>query len=103
MINQLSTLLGFAQKSGNLVAGNEIVLQRIDQNKVKLVFVGTDASDASLKKIILRCERLNIPCYRILTVETMSYSIGKHNRTVIGITDSGFANRMVEVISDMNS
>ncbi|MCK8058802.1 MULTISPECIES: ribosomal L7Ae/L30e/S12e/Gadd45 family protein [unclassified Fusibacter] len=101
MKTKVLTLLGFAQKSGNVVSGSEIVVKTIDKGKVRLVFVGKDAAEGTTKKIILRCQRLNIPFYSELTVDELSGAIGKHNRTVVAITDKGFATQILSLISDM--
>ncbi len=94
-------MLGFAQKSGNLLAGNELVAKNLDNYRVKLVLIGSDVSDKSIVKITNKCLRLNIPFYRNMTVDQLSQAIGKHNRTVIGVLDDGFAERIIDLIGDI--
>ncbi len=98
--NKLTALLGFAQKSNNVVAGNEIVSKAIDKGDVKLVFIGADVSPKSVKNLKNKCMRLNVPYYEILTIFAQSQAIGKSNRTVIGILDDGFATNIINLISD---
>ncbi len=97
---KLMTMLGFAKKSNNLVAGNEIVSKAIDKGEVKLIFIGSDVSQKSVKNLKNKCNRLNVPYYEILTIVEQSRAIGKLNRTVIGITDNGFAMNIINLISD---
>ncbi len=99
--NKIVTMLGFAQKSGNLLAGNEIVLKSLDRNRLKLVLIGSDVSEKSVVKIKNRCLRLKVPFYSGLSVAQLSQAIGKHNRTVIGVLDDGFAKRIIELIGDI--
>ncbi len=98
--SKITALLGFAQKSNNLLAGNEIVAKAIDRAEVKLVFIGTDVSAKSVKNLKNKCMRLNVPYYEILTIAEQSRAIGKSNRTVIGVLDNGFAINIINLISD---
>ncbi len=101
MLNdKLATLLGFAQKSNNIVAGNEMVSKAIDKGTVKMVLIGTDVSAKSVKNLKNKCDRLNVPYYEILTIFAQSRAIGKSNRTVIGIIDDGFATNIINLISE---
>ncbi len=100
---KIKTLLGFAQKSNNLSAGNEIVSKLLDGGAVKLILIGSDVSAKSVKNLKYKCLRLNIPVYEIMTTAQQSKAIGKRNRTVIGITDSGFAAQIINLISDMST
>ncbi len=100
LINKLKTLLGFAQKSKNLVAGNEIVSKQLDKGEVKLIFIGSDVSPKSVKNLKNKCVRLNVPYYELLTTAEQSQAIGKVNRTVIGVIDNGFAINIINLISD---
>ncbi len=99
--SKILTMLGFAQKSGNLLAGNEIVAKNLDNHRIKLVLIGSDVSEKSIVKITNKCLRLNVPFYSSMTVAQLSQAIGKNNRTVIGVLDDGFAKRIIDLIGDI--
>ncbi len=100
-IDKIKTLLGFAQKSHNLLSGNELVARQVDKGIVKLVLIGTDVSPNSVKNLKNKCVRLNVPLYQIMSVAVQSQAIGKPNRTVIGVLDARFAADISNLISDM--
>lgn len=103
MSPKLTTMLGFAQKSGNLVSGTEQVLKSIESGKVKLCLLGNDVAEGTRKKVLAKCQHYKIPCYEILSTEAMSQAIGKENRTVIGITDKRFTASIVTLLNATGS
>ncbi len=98
---KLITLLGFAQKSGNLVSGIEQVLKSIDSGKVRICFLGNDVAEGTKKKVLSKCQHHRVVIYECLTTDELSQAIGKDNRTVIGITDAGFANSIGALLKEM--
>lgn len=102
MKSKLLTLIGFAQKSGNAVSGNELVQAEIKRLKVALVFIGSDISPQSSKKVISLCETHQIKYYSFFTVEELSRAIGKSDRTVVGIKRSELSQAIEKHISEDN-
>ncbi len=102
-LDKITTLLGFAQKSNNLLSGNELVSRQLTRADIKLVLIATDVSPKSVEKLKKKCLSLNIPVYQILTAAQQSQAIGKANRMVIGVLDERFASKMIDLISDMAS
>lgn len=100
-LNKIKTLLGFAQKSNNLLSGNEIVAKQLAKGTVKLVLIATDVSPKSVLNLKNKCLRLNVPVYQIMSAAQQSQAIGKMNRTVIGVLDERFAMKIIDLISDM--
>lgn len=100
---KLCTLLGFAQKSNNLISGQELVYKSLGKKYIGVVLIGANISEQSGEKITWKCRRLNIPIVTTLTTEELSQAIGKHNRTVIALTDSNFSQSIVDLISDMGT
>lgn len=102
MKSKLLTLLGFAQKSGKAVSGNELVQMELKRGKLALVFIGSDISPQSSKKIINLCEMLQIKYYTIFTIDELSGAIGKSGRTVVGIKRSELSQAIEKNISEDN-
>lgn len=100
---KLCTLLGFAQKSNNLIAGQALVYKSLGKKYIGVVLIGTNISEQSGEKIKWKCRRLNIPIVTALTTEELSQAIGKHNRTVIALTNPNFSQSIVDLISDMGT
>ena len=98
---KLNTLLGFAQKSGNLVSGTEQVLKSIEAGKVKICLLGSDVAEGTRKKVLSKCQHYQVPFYDLLTTEQLSHAIGKENRTVVGVTSKGFSDPIKQLLKEM--
>ena len=49
MINKVNGLLGLSAKSGNILAGTDLVLDEMLKKRVKLVILASDASEKTKK------------------------------------------------------
>lgn len=83
-------LLGLANRARYLVSGDELVQEAIDKQSVFLVLCAKDASENTLKRFKLRCERNNIPLNLEFTRYELSHAIGK-SRTIIALSNKGMA------------
>lgn len=83
-------LLGLAQRSGNLISGEALVLSSIRSQEAKVVILASDASENTVKQFLNKCEHYRIPALISFDREDISKAIGKM-RTVVAITDGGFA------------
>ena len=90
-------MLGLAMRAGKLVTGEEMTIQDIRRQKSKLVFVASDASENTRKKIQDKSSHYEVTCLESFTHEELSQAIGKA-RMVIGINDQGFAKKIKELI-----
>ncbi|MFC6465499.1 L7Ae/L30e/S12e/Gadd45 family ribosomal protein [Marinilactibacillus sp. GCM10026970] len=83
-------LLGLAQRSGNLISGEAIVLNAVRSRQAKIVILASDASENTKKQFLNKCEHYSIPVREDFDRNAISSAIGKI-RTVAAITDGGFA------------
>ncbi len=104
MSNQkLYSLLGLAFKAGKVVSGEEIVLNEIRANKLKVVFIAQDASQNTFKKISDKCNSYQTPYFQFADRYQLGAAIGKEERVIVGINDKGFATKMIEMIKNEQS
>lgn len=89
MIEKVLNLLGLAQRAGLLVSGEDNVIDSMQKNKAKIIFLGKDCSENTKDKFEKKCFYYNIELCTIFSCEEISHSIGK-TRMVIAITDNGF-------------
>ena len=87
-------MLGIAVKAGKLASGNDAVLDLVKKHRVKLIIVAEDASDKTKKEMQFMCNKFNIPLIIFGNIEENSHAIGKKNRAIIAICDSGIANKI---------
>jgi len=102
MKSKILTLIGFAQKSGKAISGNEMVQAELKKDKVAIVFIGSDISPKSSKKVLSLCETHHVKHYTFFSVEELSQAIGKSDRTVVGIKRSELSQAIEKHISEDN-
>lgn len=83
-------LLGLAQRSGNLISGEALVLNAVRSREAKVIILASDASENTTKQFLNKCEHYRIPVLNDFDRDEISNAIGKM-RTVVAITDGGFA------------
>jgi|SRR5690554_477049 len=98
-VKQWLNLLGLANRSGNIVTGEETIINKIRQDKVKMVIVAVDASEKTKKLYFDKCKFYNITCVEAGTINELSKAIGKINRVAVGICDAGFKKGLLAKIT----
>lgn len=83
--------LGLCMRAGKCVTGEDSVLKTIRNNQAKAVIIAADASANTTKKFMDKCRFYNVPCMRWGSRKEIGRSIGKSERVVLAITDTGFA------------
>ncbi len=97
-LNKVLTLIGFAYKSRKMVSGEGITLESIKKDKVKLVFLASDSSENTRKRIKDKCSYRDIIVNEDLNRQQIGKAIGKEERVVIGITDEEFSQSMLKLL-----
>lgn len=98
--SKLLTLLGFAQKSGKLSSGDETCELNLKKKRVKLIVLANDITDHGNQKWQRLCEQYGVPLRVGVDRDTLSAAIGKGNRTVFAVLDSGFARKIITILSE---
>ena len=97
------TMLGFAQKSANTIMGDDLVEAALIKKAVSLIIISKDASDSTKEKYTKLCEDLNTKIIIDFSREDLSSSIGKFNRTLIGIKNKKFSRELYSIYEDIKS
>lgn len=99
MMDRFLSLLGLAQKSGNLISGEDTCERLIKSSKIHLVLVSADAAQNTQKKFKDMTKNRAVKLIIIGNREELSRAIGKTNRTVYAIRDKNFADKILETIN----
>ncbi|WEG72756.1 YlxQ-related RNA-binding protein [Vagococcus intermedius] len=91
-------LLGMATRAGKLVSGEELTIADIRSQKAKIVFVATDASPNTIKKIQDKSAYYNVKCVNEFTQLELSQAVGR-SRMILGVCDQGFAKKFQELLT----
>ena len=95
--NKILGLLGLSTRARKVAFGNDSVLQELQKNKVYLLIIATDASDKTKKNWKFYSEKYNCKLIEISNIDTLSKTIGKSNKAVIGIEDENLANGIAKI------
>lgn len=104
-MNKVLNLLGLARKAGKLTTGTDAVCDNLKHNKFYLIFVASDASTATMKKIENKGMFYNIPIIKSFTSEELSIATGSAIK-VVAVTDLGFTkaiNKILEKVERENN
>ncbi|GAA3008519.1 L7Ae/L30e/S12e/Gadd45 family ribosomal protein [Tetragenococcus solitarius] len=91
-------MLGLAMRAGKLVTGEEMTVNKIRSQKVKLVLLAGNAGKSTQKKVKDKSTFYQVPFADCFDSTEISQAIGR-KRFVVGVLDSGFANKIQELIS----
>ena len=97
-MNKTYAMIGLANKAGKLVSGEDAVRNGIRSGKVKLVILAEDASGNTTKRFTNSAAFYNIALVTWGLKEELGNSIGKSERSVIGITDENFSKSLKEKV-----
>lgn len=95
--------MGFAQKSGNLVSGENTVEMYVPRRKISLIVITDDATDNTKEKFISMATRFNVPYIVYGNREDLSHAIGKYNRAVYGISNKKFSRELRKLYEEITN
>ena len=84
--------LGLAAAAGQIISGEDKVIEKIRSKQAFLVFLAKDSGNSTSKKIKDKTSFYNIKLNEEFTSEELSHAIGKTNIHVIAVMNRGFAN-----------
>ncbi len=96
--NKIYGLLGLSMKAGKLVFGTESCMDMLNKKKIKLLILAEDSSERTIHHFKQKAEEYHIPIYIFGNKDDISKSIGKHNKTVLGIKDKNLAEAIKKIL-----
>lgn len=97
---KIYSLLGLAMRAGKLVSGDDTTLMELKKGYIKLVIIADDASKNTQKLFKDKSSFRNVKYVNFSTKLQLGLAIGKAPRAVLGIKDSGFANKLKELMEE---
>ena len=98
--DKVLSMLGLAERSRNVVSGGFATEQAVKCGKARLVIIAEDASDNTRKKYNNMCDFYEVPYAFHGTKAALGHSMGKEERSVLAVTDEGFANSIRKHLTD---
>ena len=90
--NKTENILGLAKKAGAITAGTELVIDSVRKKKACHVFVCSDASPGTLKKICDKADFYQVPVTKLdLTMSELAHCVGLSRLTAaVSLTNKNF-------------
>ncbi|MBN2300139.1 MAG: ribosomal L7Ae/L30e/S12e/Gadd45 family protein [Acholeplasmataceae bacterium] len=83
--------LGLAFRARKITVGTDLSIQALRNGQLYLILLATDASDLTKKKVYDKSKTYQVEVIENLSSIELSQAIGKQDIKVIGITDRGFS------------
>ncbi|PZJ57675.1 hypothetical protein C7P76_04355 [Staphylococcus aureus] len=99
-IDQILNFLGLAMRAGKVKTGESVIVNEIKKGNLKLVIVANDASDNTAKLITDKCKSYKVPFRKFGNRNELGIELGKGERVNVGITDPGFAKKLLSMIDE---
>ncbi len=96
--DKIYSFLGLATRAGKLVSGDDSTLLELRRGNVKLVIVADDASENTKKLFKDKSSYRNVKYVYFSTKLQLGLAIGKAPRAAIGVKDTNFANKIMELM-----
>ncbi len=81
--------LGLCMRAGQIVLGENLVIQGIRNQEIIYVFLASDAGANTTKQILDKAKYYNVAVCQDYDSFALSEAIGKDNKKVLGIKKSG--------------
>ena len=94
--------LGLAAKAGKVISGYDQVETALRKGTVKLLILSVDISRNTLSQILDIGAKGDIEmpdAYSFATKEQLGRAIGKPDRAVVAVTDTGFADKLSAMLA----
>jgi ribosomal protein L7Ae-like RNA K-turn-binding protein len=96
-MDKVLNYLGLARRSRHLIAGTDSTLSALQNNKLYLIVLASDASFGTKDKVTKKAYFYNVPVLDIYDASTISKATGIKNPVVSGIDDAGLAKAILDV------
>ena len=96
MDKKTTSLLGLCMKAHKLVAGEHACEIALRNGDAKLIIISQDASLGTRKKFTNKAFYYKVTVIIYGSRDEISKAIGKENRVVVAVTDSGFADGLLK-------
>ncbi len=102
-MNRFLSLLGFAQRSGKLVSGEQGVESAVRRGGVHCLIIAEDSSNNTKRKFVAMGKTREITTYTFGQMDRLGQAIGKPRRAIIGVMDANFSQIISKEIADQKT
>lgn len=100
-MNKFLSLLGLCKRAGKLAAGEVAAEQAVRKKQAYLLILAEDASKNTKKKFTNSAAYYELPLAEIGEKNELGRAIGADTRSIIAITEEGFAKKLKQLAEDI--
>lgn len=97
-MERILSFIGIAQKAGKVKTGEYLTMKALKEFEACLVIIAEDTSEKATARISFACENLECDVRVFGTKESLGHYTGNREKSVICITDEGFAKALIQKI-----
>lgn len=97
------SFISLAQKAGKVKAGEYLTEKALKEGTAYLVIIASDTSEKSKARITRSCKYFGCDVLVYGTKETLGHFTGHKDKSVICITDEGFANALKKRLANQEN
>ena len=100
--NKIENILGLARKAGAITAGTELVIDSVRKKRACHIFVCSDASEGTLKKLYDKAGFYKVPLTKLhLTMSELAHCVGFLRPTAaVSLTNRNFLKLTEKCLKD---
>lgn len=102
-MTKISSLLGFAQKAGKVLSGEQGVKTATKRRQIKCLIIAEDSSDRTKQNYRILAHKHDIPCYIYGKKEELGTALGKAPRAVAAVLDKQIAQAIIELCRNIDA
>ena len=95
-LRKITSLLGFAQRSGSVASGETAAEIALKKEKAYLLILSADASANTVRKFSGIAATHRVPVLRIFDKQALGQILGKGERSSAAVTDAHFAKEILK-------
>jgi len=96
MNDKVHSLLGFAQKAGKAVSGEEGLRWHAANGRAFLLILAEDARPKRVRDVMMLGEQYHIKLIRFGTLESLSQAVGRPVGAAVALLDQGIAKAILD-------
>lgn len=92
----MNNTIGLARRAKKVTVGTDVTITALRNGKLSLIIMATDASHTTKKKVYDKAKTYQVEVIEELSSFEISNALGKDDIKVIGITDRGFSQLLMD-------
>jgi ribosomal protein L7Ae-like RNA K-turn-binding protein len=95
---KMTSMVGFALKSGKFVAGYEAIRNELNRHRLSLILINNDISENTQKKIYQLSRKTNVPVFKTTSGTIWKESWGIENKKILGVLKGEIGSNILKIL-----